>query len=44
MATEKDILKHLENMEAYKTTGYIVSGTRNSGITIAYGVDISQPP
>ena len=44
MATEQNILTHLENMEDYRTTGYIVSGTRNSGITIAYGVDLSQPP
>lgn len=44
MATVTNIIKHLENMEDYRTTGYIVSGTRNSGITIAYGIDLSQPP
>ena len=38
------IVSHLENMEGYRTTGYIVQGTRNSGITIAYGIDLSQPP
>ena len=44
MATDKNIVKHLENMEGYRSAGYIIKGTRNSGITIGYGIDLSQPP
>ena len=35
---------HLEQMEGYRTQGYTVSGTDSSGITIGFGVDLSQPP
>ena len=46
MATEEPFssYKHLEQMEGYRTTGYIVAGTDSSGITIGFGIDLSQPP
>ena len=39
-----DNYNHLEQMEGYRTEGYTVSGTDSSGITIGFGVDLSQPP
>ena len=39
-----DNYNHLEQMEGYRTQGYSVSFSRSSGITIGFGVDLSQPP
>ncbi len=46
MATKEPFssYKHLEQMEGYRTTGYIVAGTDSSGITIGFGIDLSQQP
>ena len=41
-ATEAKTMNHLENMEGWRAQGYVPSN--RSGVTIGYGIDLSQPP
>ena len=41
-ATEAKTMSHLENMEGWRAQGYVPSN--RSGVTIGYGIDLSQPP
>lgn len=39
---EAKTMNHLENMEGWRAQGYVPSN--RSGVTIGYGIDLSQPP
>mgnify|MGYP003129137167 CR=1 FL=1 len=42
MATPRTPGTHIIEMEGWETTGYFVGTLRNSGLTIANGIDLSQ--